>query len=230
MEACFPCLGARKRPPPVEATPGDPQHRNVAARTFSFEELAAATRHFRDGCLVADHSPDKARLDWSTRMNIAAGVARGLEYLHDRGMVYRCMRSSDILLGDGDGYYPKLSQYGLAELGQHLGETDEAFTTTYLDDHRAQAFVPGAAVKDRDLVTWAGPLMKDTKELRRMADPALQGRYPSMDLEAALAVASMCIHQHPAMRSPIGAVVAALARLAIRPLVPVLQPGLTIQD
>ncbi|KAM0893756.1 hypothetical protein ACQ4PT_024903 [Festuca glaucescens] len=53
MEACFPCLGARKRPPPVEATPGDPQHRNVAARTFSFEELAAATRHFRDGCLVA---------------------------------------------------------------------------------------------------------------------------------------------------------------------------------
>ncbi|KAM0893757.1 hypothetical protein ACQ4PT_024903 [Festuca glaucescens] len=132
MEACFPCLGARKRPPPVEATPGDPQHRNVAARTFSFEELAAATRHFRDGCLVADHSPDKARLDWSTRMNIAAGVARGLEYLHDRGMVYRCMRSSDILLGDGDGYYPKLSQYGLAELGQHLGETDEAFTTTYL--------------------------------------------------------------------------------------------------
>jgi serine/threonine-protein kinase PBS1 len=56
--------------------------------------------------------------------------------------------------------------------------------------------------------------MKDRKEFCRMADPALQGRYPSMDLEEALAVASMCIHETPAMRSPMSAVVAALARLA----------------
>jgi serine/threonine-protein kinase PBS1 len=60
-------------------------------------------------------------------MNIASGVAKGLMYLHDQGMVYRCMRSSDILLGDADGYYyPKLSQYGLTELGQH--DLDEHIT------------------------------------------------------------------------------------------------------
>ena len=47
-----------------------------------------------------------------------------------------------------------------------------------------------------------------------MADPALQGRYPSMDLEEVLMVASMCIHEDPHMRSPIGAVVTALARVA----------------
>ena len=46
-------------------------------------------------------------------MNSAAGVARGLEYMHDKGVLYRCVKSSDILLGDG--YHPKLSQYGLAE-------------------------------------------------------------------------------------------------------------------
>ena len=62
MEACFPCLGVRKSrvpPPPVEATPGDPHHRDVvaAARTFSFEELAAATRSFRDTYLVAGEEP-----------------------------------------------------------------------------------------------------------------------------------------------------------------------------
>ena len=56
--------------------------------------------------------------------------------------------------------------------------------------------------------------MEDRTEFRRMADPALQGRYPSMDLEEALAIASLCIHEDPAMRSPIGAVVTALARLA----------------
>jgi hypothetical protein len=62
MDACFPCLGVRKRPPPpVEATPGhpQPQHHNVADRTFSFLELAAATRHFTDRrCLVAGNKAD----------------------------------------------------------------------------------------------------------------------------------------------------------------------------
>jgi serine/threonine protein kinase len=63
-------------------------------------------------------------------MNIASGVAKGLMYLHDHGMVYRCMRSSDILLGDADGYYyPKLSQYGLTELGQH--DLDEHITKVF---------------------------------------------------------------------------------------------------
>jgi hypothetical protein len=59
MEALFPCLVVWKRrvpPAPVEATPGDPRHRYVAAasRTFSFKELAAATKNFKDNCLVGD--------------------------------------------------------------------------------------------------------------------------------------------------------------------------------
>jgi hypothetical protein len=43
-------------PPPVE---GDPLNRNVpaAARTFSFEELSAATRNFRDENLVTGREP-----------------------------------------------------------------------------------------------------------------------------------------------------------------------------
>jgi hypothetical protein len=52
-------LGVRKRrvrPLPEEASPADPRHRHVAAaaRTFSFKELAAATRNFGEDGLVAD--------------------------------------------------------------------------------------------------------------------------------------------------------------------------------
>jgi hypothetical protein len=52
-------LGVRKRrvrPLPEEATPADLHHRHVAAvaRTFSFKELAAAIRNFREDGLVAD--------------------------------------------------------------------------------------------------------------------------------------------------------------------------------
>ncbi|PWA78276.1 hypothetical protein CTI12_AA192590 [Artemisia annua] len=44
-------------------------------------------------------------LDWNTRMKIAAGAARGLEFLH--GIIYREFKSSNILLGEG--FQPKLS-------------------------------------------------------------------------------------------------------------------------
>uniref|UniRef100_A0A565C4L9 Protein kinase domain-containing protein n=1 Tax=Arabis nemorensis TaxID=586526 RepID=A0A565C4L9_9BRAS len=51
-------------------------------------------------------------------MTIAAGPAKGLEYLHDKAnppVIYRDLKSSNILLGDG--YHPKLSDFGLAKLG-----------------------------------------------------------------------------------------------------------------
>ncbi|VAH53179.1 unnamed protein product [Triticum turgidum subsp. durum] len=192
-----------------------------------------------------DRSPaGKAPLDWNTRMNIAARVAKGLEYLHHKGVVYRkSMGSSDILLGDG--YHPKLSQYGLADLGRLLAEDNKDWSTEFWGSTTIapETFVTGKvtmesnvysfgglllemitgrrpidpaqpAAEDRNLIAWATRLMKDRSQFRRMADPALQGRYPSMDLEEALTVASMCVHQQPAMRSPIGTVVTALSRLA----------------
>ncbi|XP_062184564.1 receptor-like cytoplasmic kinase 185 isoform X2 [Phragmites australis] len=65
-----------------------------------------------------DLPPDKEPLDWNTRMKIAAGAAKGLEYLHDKAqppVIYRDFKSSNILLGDG--FHPKLSDFGLAKLG-----------------------------------------------------------------------------------------------------------------
>jgi len=62
--------------------------------------------------------PDKEPLDWNTRMKIASGAAKGLEYLHDKAnppVIYRDFKSSNILLGED--YYPKLSDFGLAKLG-----------------------------------------------------------------------------------------------------------------
>lgn len=68
--------------------------------------------HFKD--LRLNQMP----LDWNTRMTIAAGAARGLEYLHDKmkpPVIYRDLKCSNILLGEG--YHPKLSDFGLAKVG-----------------------------------------------------------------------------------------------------------------
>ena len=67
---------------------------------------------------MADLPPDKKQLDWNTRMKIAAGAAKGLEYLHDKAnppVIYRDLKCSNILLNEG--YHPKLSDFGLAKLG-----------------------------------------------------------------------------------------------------------------
>lgn len=80
--------------------------------------------HFLETTLIAvykmfaDLPPDREPLDWNTRMKIAAGAAKGLEYLHDKAnppVIYRDLKSSNILLDEG--YHPKLSDFGLAKLG-----------------------------------------------------------------------------------------------------------------
>lgn len=65
-----------------------------------------------------DLPPDKEPLDWTTRMKIAAGAAKGLEYLHHKAnppVIYRDFKSSNILLDEE--FHPKLSDFGLAKLG-----------------------------------------------------------------------------------------------------------------
>ncbi|GJX87991.1 probable serine/threonine-protein kinase PBL21 [Tanacetum coccineum] len=65
-----------------------------------------------------DLKPHQQPLDWHTRLKIALGAARGLEYLHcmaNPPVIYRDVKSSNILL-DND-FNPKLSDFGHAKLG-----------------------------------------------------------------------------------------------------------------
>jgi serine/threonine protein kinase len=67
--------------------------------------------------VLLDFPPEKKPLDWNTRMRIASGVAKGLDYLHDKmkpSVIFRDLKCSNILL-DYD-YHPKLSDFGLAKV------------------------------------------------------------------------------------------------------------------
>ncbi|KAM6563877.1 hypothetical protein CsatB_023875 [Cannabis sativa] len=67
---------------------------------------------------LEDHLHGKKRLDWNTKMKIAAGAVKRLEYLHDKAsppVIYIDLKCSNILLDQG--YHPKLSNFGLAKLG-----------------------------------------------------------------------------------------------------------------
>ncbi|KAG0596996.1 hypothetical protein M758_UG302500 [Ceratodon purpureus] len=199
------------------------------------------------GCLedhLHDLPPDKECLDWNTRMKIAAGAARGLEYLHDKAnppVIYRDFKSSNILLDEG--FHPKLSDFGLAKLGP-VGDKTHVSTRVmgtygYCAPEYAmtgqltlksdvysfgvvllelitgrKAIDNSRAAGEHNLVAWARPLFKDRRKFPSMADPMLQGRYPMRGLYQALAVAAMCLQEQAATRPLIGDVVTALSYLA----------------
>ncbi|KAK6140330.1 hypothetical protein DH2020_025925 [Rehmannia glutinosa] len=326
---------------PIEPTSGkfndapkDESSNKIAAKTFAFREMAAATRNFRSECLLGeggfgrvyqgqlegsgqvvaikqldrnglqgnreflvevlmlsllhhpnlvnligycadgdqrllvyeymplgsledhlhDPMPGKKLLDWNTRMKIAAGAAKGLEYLHDKAsppVIYRDLKCSNILLGEG--YHPKLSDFGLAKLGP-VGDNTHVSTRvmgTYGYCAPEYAMTGQLTLKsdvysfgvvlleiisgrkavdnsktggDHNLVVWARPLFKDKRKFSQIADPALQGQYPARGLFQALAIAAMCVQEQPNMRPMMADVVTALTYLASQKYDPEIHP------
>lgn len=205
---------------------------------YEFMPLGSLEDHLHD------LPPDKEPLDWNTRMKIAAGAAKGLEYLHDKAsppVIYRDLKSSNILLDEG--YHPKLSDFGLAKLGPVGDKTHVStrvmgtygycapeyamtgqltlksdvysFGVVFLELITGRKAIDNnRAAGEHNLVAWARPLFKDRRKFPKMADPLLQGRYPMRGLYQALAVAAMCLQEQAATRPLIGDVVTALTYLA----------------
>ncbi|KAK1438126.1 hypothetical protein QVD17_03929 [Tagetes erecta] len=204
---------------------------------------------------LLDLPPDREALDWNTRMKIAAGAARGLEFLHDKAnppVIYRDFKSSNILLGEG--FQPKLSDFGLAKLGptgdkSHVStrvmgtygycapeyamtgqltvKSDVySFGVVFLELITGRKAIDDTAPQgQQNLVNWARPLFNDRRKFATLADPRLGGQYPMRGLYQALAVASMCIQEQAAARPLIGDVVTALSYLANHTYDPSATPG-----
>ncbi|KAK6913801.1 Protein kinase domain [Dillenia turbinata] len=205
---------------------------------YEFMPLGSLEDHLHD------LPPNKEPLDWNTRMKIAAGAAKGLEYLHDKAnppVIYRDLKSSNILLDEG--YHPKLSDFGLAKLGPVGDKTHVStrvmgtygycapeyamtgqltlksdvysFGVVFLELITGRKAIDNArAPGEHNLVAWARPLFKDRRKFPKMADPLLRGCYPMRGLYQALAVAAMCLQEQAATRPLIGDVVTALTYLA----------------
>lgn len=194
-----------------------------------------------------DLNPDKNPLDWNTRLKIAVGTARGLEYLHckaDPPVIFRDLKSANILLDNE--FHPKLSDFGLAKLGP-VGDKTHVSTRVmgtygYCAPEYAmsgkltlksdvysfgvvllelitgrKAIDPAKGAGEQNLVNWSRSLFKDRRKFIQLADPSLQGCFPVRSLHHAIAIAAMCLQEQPTFRPLIGDVVVALEFLASQP-------------
>ncbi|XP_077231009.1 putative serine/threonine-protein kinase PBL21 isoform X2 [Tasmannia lanceolata] len=191
--------------------------------------------------------PDREPLGWNTRMKIAVGAARGLEYLHVEAnppVIYRDLKSANILL-DND-FNPKLSDFGLAKLAP-VGDKTHVSTRVmgtygYCAPEYAMSgkltlksdiysfgvvlleLISGRKAIDnsklageQNLVTWSRPFFRDRRKFVHIADPLLQGRYPVRCFHHAIAITAMCLQEQPNFRPLIGDVVVALEYLVSQP-------------
>ncbi|XP_026416215.1 probable serine/threonine-protein kinase PBL7 [Papaver somniferum] len=154
-----------------------------------------------------DLKPGKKPLDWKTRMKIAEGVAKALEYLHDQKdppIIYGGWKETGILLDEN--YNPKLSNFECAKYGP-TGDYSTLFSklrygyttgsdicTTGKLTLKSDIYSFGMVLlelisgrkacditkthKEHFIHAWARPLLSDSEKFPEIADPLMKGQYP----------------------------------------------------
>ncbi|WJZ96436.1 hypothetical protein VitviT2T_015124 [Vitis vinifera] len=177
---------------------------------------------------LQQNSDGASLLDWGRRLRIAAGAARGLEYLHE-GMtphiVHGCIKASNIIIDVK--FCARVCDYGLSFLAPH----EKRGLVGYVDDeYWAER---GGASKESDvygfgvmllellsgrrsdeglLVEWALPLIKEMN-ISALLDPRLVIPSDMKHLIRLAKVASACVGNSRKNRPSIAQVVAILSSL-----------------
>ncbi|KAI4329011.1 hypothetical protein L6164_021318 [Bauhinia variegata] len=182
-------------------------------------------------------------LIWNSRVKIALGTARALEYLHEvcsPSVVHKNIKSANILL-DAE-LNPHLSDSGLASyipntdqiLNQNAGSGYDAPEVALSGQYTMKSDVYSFGVvmlelisgrkpfdssrprSEQSLVRWATPQLHDIDALEKMVDPALKGLYPVKSLSRFADVIALCVQPEPEFRPPMSELVQALVRLVQR--------------
>ncbi|QCE05173.1 interleukin-1 receptor-associated kinase 4 [Vigna unguiculata] len=152
--------------------------------------------HGRKGVQGAEPGPV---LNWSQRVKIAFGAAKGLEFLHEKcqpSIVHRDVRSSNVLLFND--YESKIADFNLTN--QSSDTAARLHSTRVLGTFGYHA------------PEYATPRLSEDK-VKQCVDPKLNNEYPPKAIAKLAAVAALCVQYEADFRPNMTIVVKALQPL-----------------
>lgn len=170
-------------------------------------------------------------------------MAHGLNYLHtlEKPIIFRDFKSSNILLDES--YAPKISDFGLAKWAPAAGDSYITGQVVGTKGYAAPEYVrtgklciksdvysfgvvlvemlTGLRVIDtnrprekHNLVNWLKPKLSERRQLMRIVDPRLEGKFPPRLASRMALVAALCLGDDPQFRPSMKEVSDKLERIA----------------
>ncbi|KAL0390756.1 UNVERIFIED_CONTAM: putative serine/threonine-protein kinase PBL2 [Sesamum calycinum] len=180
---------------------------------------------------------------WSTRMQIAVDIARGLSFLHslNANIIYRDLKASNILIDSK--FHAKLSDFGLARKGPSGDGTHVSTRVVGTMGYAAPEYVASGHLTPKSdvysfgvvllellsgrramgddtlggaegtLVDWAKQFLGDARQFSRIMDTRLRGEYSKKGAQAASSLALRCLYSDSKNRPSMVEVLAELEQM-----------------
>ncbi|KAL6853764.1 hypothetical protein ACP4OV_019793 [Aristida adscensionis] len=181
--------------------------------------------------------PDGRFMDWSTRLKVALGAARGLAFLHDEGpfQAMYCDFSTSNIQIDKD-FTAKLSEYGCVGFNSEEEISNASMPAANLSVETLEKGVltPKSNVwsfgvvllelitgrknldirspkEERNIVKWSMPFLTDDSRLSLIMDSRIKGRFSTKAARIVADITLKCLHKDPSERPAMRDVVESLA-------------------
>ncbi|XP_062207280.1 probable serine/threonine-protein kinase PBL1 [Phragmites australis] len=182
--------------------------------------------------------PDGRFMDWSKRLKVALGAARGLAFLHDEGpfqAMYSEFSTSNIQI-DKD-FTAKLSGYGCVGFNtEEISNASASAANLSVETLEKGLLTPKSNVwsfgvvllelitgrknldvnsskEERNIVKWSRPFLTDDSRLSLIMDSRIKGRFPTKAARIVADIILKCLHKDPSERPTMRDVMESLARV-----------------